>query len=653
MGIYLHDIPLQKAKKRFDEALQKAGLDGILGVETLPLDENAVGRVLAEPVWARISSPHYHASAMDGFAVRSRDTDGASETAPKTLRYGVQAAYIDTGDPVPAWANTVIPIEKVEPIDEEGHPAEDVRVPAAIRVRSAAPPWSNVRPMGEDMVATQLVIPAGQVLRPVDLGAIAGCGHDHVVVSRKPEVAILPTGTELVPVGESVEEGEIIEYNSIVLASQIREWGGRASRFSITPDDYQTLKERVLEAAQDYDLILVNAGSSAGSEDYTARVVEEVGELLVHGVAVRPGHPVVLGFVHRGEGRVPIIGVPGYPVSTALTGEIFIEPLLARWLGRSPREPMEINATLTRKMTSPAGDDDYVRVAVGKVGDRTLAAPLSRGSGVITSLVRADGIVIVPSGSQGYPAGEGVKVRLYRSLKEIEKTIFAVGSHDITLDILAQFVTQHDRRLASANVGSLGGLMALKRGEAHLAGSHLLDPESGEYNLPYIEEYLPDLPVRVITLVGRTQGLFVPRGNPKDIQGIQDLEREDVTFINRQRGAGTRLLLDYQLKQLGIGPQDVQGYDQEEYTHLTAAAAVASGRVDCALGIEAAAEALDLDFLPVDHERYDLIIPLAFAESDLLQPLIRLLDDPDFQKTVSARPGYDISAMGERVADIG
>lgn len=653
MGIYLHDIPLQKAKKRFDEALQKAGLDGILGVETLPLDENAVGRVLAEPVWARISSPHYHASAMDGFAVRSRDTDGASETAPKTLRYGVQAAYIDTGDPVPAWANTVIPIEKVEPIDEEGHPAEDVRVPAAIRVRSAAPPWSNVRPMGEDMVATQLVIPAGQVLRPVDLGAIAGCGHDHVVVSRKPEVAILPTGTELVPVGESVEEGEIIEYNSIVLASQIREWGGRASRFSITPDDYQTLKERVLEAAQDYDLILVNAGSSAGSEDYTARVVEEVGELLVHGVAVRPGHPVVLGFVHRGEGRVPIIGVPGYPVSTALTGEIFIEPLLARWLGRSPREPMEIDATLTRKMTSPAGDDDYVRVAVGKVGDRTLAAPLSRGSGVITSLVRADGIVIVPSGSQGYPAGEGVKVRLYRSLKEIEKTIFAVGSHDITLDILAQFVTQHDRRLASANVGSLGGLMALKRGEAHLAGSHLLDPESGEYNLPYIEEYLPDLPVRVITLVGRTQGLFVPRGNPKDIQGIQDLEREDVTFINRQRGAGTRLLLDYQLKQLGIGPQDVQGYDQEEYTHLTAAAAVASGRVDCALGIEAAAEALDLDFLPVDHERYDLIIPLAFAESDLLQPLIRLLDDPDFQKTVSARPGYDISAMGERVADIG
>jgi putative molybdopterin biosynthesis protein len=653
MGIYLHDIPLSQAKERFGEALQKAGLDGILGVEKLPVDEDAVGRVLAEPVWARISSPHYHASAMDGFAVRSRDTDGASETAPRTLRYGTQAVYIDTGDPIPAWANAVIPIEKVEPIEEDGHPAEDVREPAAIRVRGSVPPWSNVRPMGEDMVATQLVIPTGQILRPVDLGAIAGCGHDHVVVSRKPEVAILPTGTELVPVGETVEEGEIIEYNSVVLAAQIQEWGGRAARFSITPDHYQTLKERVLEAAQDYDLILINAGSSAGSEDYTAQVVEEVGELLVHGVAVRPGHPVVMGFAHLGERNVPIIGVPGYPVSTALTGEIFVEPLLARWLGRSPREHMEIGATLTRKMTSPAGDDDFVRVAVGKVGKRTLAAPLSRGSGVITSLVRADGIVIVPSGSQGYPAGEQVKVRLYRSLKEIEKTIFAIGSHDITLDILAQFVSQHDRRLASANVGSLGGLMALKRGEAHLAGAHLLDPETGEYNLPYIKEYLPDMPVRVITLVGRTQGLFVPRGNPKDVQGIQDLAREDVTFINRQRGAGTRLLLDYRLQQEGIDPQDVRGYNQEEYTHLTAAAAVASGRVDCALGIKAAAEALDLDFLPIDHERYDLIIPQTYAESDLLEPLLRLLKDPAFRRTVSARPGYDISVMGELVADLG
>lgn len=651
--VYLHDIPLPDAKQRLANAVKEIGMGGVLGVETLPLNENLLGRVLAKPVWARISSPHYHASAMDGFAVRSHDTRGALETDPKTLTYGDQAAYVDTGDPLPDWANAVIPIEETEPVDEQGHPSTDIRHPAAIRVRAATSPWSNVRPMGEDMVATQLVLPAGQVLRPVDLGAIAGCGHQRVGVSRKPRVAILPTGTELVPIGDEIAEGDIIEYNSLVMAAQIRSWGGEATRFPITPDDFPALMEQARRAAQKHDLILVNAGSSAGSEDYTARVVEELGELLVHGVAVRPGHPVVIGTIHTQQKQVPILGVPGYPVSAALTGEIFVEPLLARWLGRSPREPVEVEAALTRKVTSPSGDDDYMRVAVGKVGERTLAAPLSRGSGVISSLVRADGIVVIPSGSQGYPSGEKVRVRLYRSPGEIEKTIFAIGSHDLTLDILAQYLTEHDRRLASANAGSLGGLVALKRGEAHLAGAHLLDTDSGEYNLSYVKEYLPDRPVRIIALVGRTQGLFVPPGNPKEIQGLSDLQREDISFINRQRGAGTRLLLDYHLQELGIDPEDVQGYRQEEFSHLTAAAAVASGRVDCAMGIEAASEALDIEFIPLDHERYDLVIPREHAESELLAPLLELLHDPDFQAAVASRPGYDVTSMGELVAELG
>ncbi|HLF88755.1 MAG TPA: molybdopterin biosynthesis protein [Anaerolineales bacterium] len=667
MSVYLHDIPLDQAKARFDEALHKAGLGGILGAEEIPLDENALGRVLAEPVWAKLSSPHYHASAMDGFAVRAKDTDGASPSTPVMLRFDEQTVYVDTGDPLPDWANAVIPIEETEPLTQTGEMDALARSPYAIRIRAATPPWKHVRPMGEDMVATELVLPAGHVLRPVDLGACAGSGHHSLCVARKPKVAILPTGTELKPIGEPVQAGDIIEYNSVVLAAQVRAWGGEPARFPITADDFEQIKTQVIEAAREHDLVLLLAGSSAGSEDFSAQVVEAVGTLLVHGIAVRPGHPVILGMVAKSANQrisnqqignqkstisnlqspIPIIGIPGYPVSAALTGEIFVEPLLARWLGRTPAEPLTVPAQMTRKVTSPGGDDDYLRVVVGQVGERTLAAPVSRGAGVISSLVRADGIVILPRGSQGVPAGEEVQVRLYRSPREIERTIFAIGSHDMTLDLLAQYLAGKGRRLVSANVGSQGGLVALKREEAHLAGSHLLDPETGEYNLSYIQRYLPEVPVVVITLVGREQGLIIPRGNPAGVRGIADLAGQGVRFVNRQRGAGTRVLLDYHLSTLGIEPEQVQGYDQEEYTHLAVAAAVASGRADCGLGIAAAAQALGLDFLALFQERYDLIIPEAHYNSPLLAPLLEMLADGPFREAVAKLPGYNVTQMGK------
>ena len=380
--------------------------------------------------------------------------------------------------------------------------------------------------------------------------------------------------------------------------------------------------------------------------------MEETGKLLVHGVAVRPGHPVILGMIESEGKTTPIVGVPGYPVSAALTAEIFVQPVLRQWLGLPPSLPKELEAIITRKVISPPGDDDFLRVAVGFLGDKVLAAPLSRGSGVITSLVRADGLVIIPRGEQGLQAGDPVTVRLYRPKEELLNTIFAIGSHDLTLDLLAQFLAPLQRRLASVNVGSLGGILALKREETHLAGSHLLDPESGEYNLAYINQHLPDRKLRVVTLVGRTQGLFLAQGNPKGIQGIEDLSRRDISFVNRQRGSGTRLLLDYHLGQAGVDTDHVLGYEHEEYTHLAAAAQVASGRVDCALGIEAAAHALQLDFLPLYSERYDLIIPKEYAESALLAPLLGLMEDPNFRKAVSERPGYDVSRMGNIVADL-
>jgi putative molybdopterin biosynthesis protein len=455
-----------------------------------------------------------------------------------------------------------------------------------------------------------------------------------------------------VPIGEPVQPGEIIEYNSVVLASQVISWGGEVTRFKIIPDDMDRICDQVALAAQEHDLILLLAGSSAGSEDYSSRVVEKLGKLLVHGVAIRPGHPVILGMIDQLERHVPVIGVPGYPVSAALTGEIFVQPLIAMWLGLQPEEPTTITATLTRKVTSPAGDDDYLRVAVGRVGERLLAAPLSRGAGVITSLVRADGIAILPRGTQGMAAGDPVQVRLYRTPAQIERTFFVIGSHDITLDLIAQYLAELDYRLSSSNVGSLAGLVAIGRREAHLAGAHLLDPQSGEYNLPYIHRYIPGIPVKVIALVGRQQGLLVRKGNFKGIQSLNDLTRSDVVFVNRQRGAGTRVLLDYHFSLLGIAPDAVRGYNQEEYTHLSVAAAVASGRADCGLGIAAAAEALELDFIPLYQERYDLIIPLEYDHSSLISPIYQIIDNPTFRRAVASLPGYDVSIMGQQIAVI-
>ncbi len=653
-SVFLQDVPLQEARSRFEQALRDADLWEPLEPESIPLDQ-ALGRISAEPIWAQISSPHYHASAMDGYALQAAETEGASDRNPVELIVGPQAQYVDTGDPLPEWADSVIPIEDLEVLSDTPKPQEK-----SIRLMAPTSPWSNVRLLGEDMVATELVIPSGHELRPVDLGAIAASGYDHVQVWRKPRVAIIPTGTELRAMGKPVKAGEIIEFNSLVLATQVESWGGLPDRLPIVLDELERIMDAAANAAIDHDLVLIIAGSSAGTEDFTADVVESLGTLLVHGIAVRPGHPVILGMIEKSSKRgsprveksIPIIGVPGYPVSAALTGEIFVKPLLGHWLSQQEIQPEILTAKLARKVHSRAGDLEYLRVTVGQVGERWIASPLSRGAGVITSLVRADGIVEIPAGVQGIQAGEIVPVRLYRSRQELERTILALGSHDLTLDLLAQFLSLRGSRLSSGNLGSLGGLIALQRGEAHLAGSHLLDPETGEFNLPYIERYLPDVPVVVVRLVGREQGLILAPGNPKTITGLGDIARADLAYVNRQRGAGTRILLDYQLEKLGIEPASVRGYQHEEYTHLAVAAAVASGRADCGLAIHAAAAALKLDFLPLYQERYDLIIPKEHHESARLMPLLQLLGDPEFQQTVASLPGYSTDSMGEIIAVI-
>ena len=633
--IYLEDIPLDEALGRLSSTLERAGsLDPLPGEEVFV--EDSVGRVTAQPLWAKISSPHYHAAAMDGVAVRAEETHGASETSPLRLKIGEQALWVDTGDPLPHDCNAVIMIEHVQQVEEN-----------LIEIMSPVAPWQHVRPMGEDIIATDLVLTENHLVRPIDLGAIAACGLDRLQVRRQPRVCIIPTGSELVLPGEPLQSGNIIEFNSMMLAEMVKEWGGIAIRHSPVPDDYGQLKASVEEALSQHDILIINAGSSAGREDFTAPVIADLGEVLVHGIAIRPGHPVALGIV---KGKA-VLGIPGYPTAAVLTLELLVKPLIYQLLGLASLQRSQIEAMMSRKVLSSMGQDEFLRVRLGKVGDRMVATPIQRGAGVTMSLVRADGLVCIPRFSEGIQAGEKVSVELMRSREEIENTIVAIGSHDLALDVLANHLRrQHpERTLSSSNVGSIGGLLALKQDEAHLAGSHLLDEETGEYNISYVKKMLPDIEMIIVNLVFREQGLIVTKGNPKGINNLEDLLRPDVSFVNRQRGAGTRVLLDYKLHQMGLDPQNIRGYERTEFTHLAVAVAVDSGTADAGLGIVAAARALDLDFVPLLKEQYDLIIPKAHYESPFLKPLLSILNQSSFQRDVEALGGYDVSQMGQIV----
>lgn len=604
--------------------------------EPIPVDVGALSRITAEPVFAKLSQPAYHSCAMDGIATRSHLTFGASETNPRRLRLGEEAVYVDTGDPLPRGFDSVIMVEDL--IET---------TPLEVAIISPARPWQHVRTVGEDIVATELVLPENHKIRAFDLGALLAAGVTQVMVRRKPKVAIIPTGDELILPGTTPEVGDITEFNSRLIGGLVQEWGGEPIFWDIVPDEPQALTEAVVKASLSADIIVVNAGSSAGSEDYTSDIVKSLGELFVHGVAIKPGKPTILGIVDN----KPFFGIPGYPVSAALSCELFLLPLLTKMLGQTVKERTMINATLARRIVSVPGMDEFIRVKVGKVGGRYVASPLARGAGAIMSLVRADGYIEIPGSSQGIQESSEVAVHLLRDAEEIDNAVVAIGSHDLALDLLGSLLSGKypGMSLSSTHVGSMGGIMAMRRGEAHIAGVHLLDEETGEYNVPYVKRYLDSKDYALVNLVHREQGLIVAPGNPKGIQGISDLVKPGVSFVNRQRGAGTRILLDLELKKLGISEDQISGYEHEEYTHMGVAASVANSVADVGLGIRSAARALGLDFVPVAWERYDLLMTKEFLHSSLMDKLLSIISSSEFKGQVESLGGYDLSQSGRVV----
>jgi putative molybdopterin biosynthesis protein len=626
---FVSDVPAAQAMAAWRKACAAAGCPQRVEAVRVPVGE-AVGRVTAEPVWALRSSPAFDSAGMDGIAVRAADTLGAGETTPVSL---ADFEVVDTGDPLPAGYDAVVMREHV-------HRTADGKA----ELQAAVPPYQHVRSIGEDISATELLLPEGHRLRPVDVAACAAAGAVELVGRRRPGVGVVPTGAEYRPVGTDTAPGEILDTNSLMLAAQAREIGCEAAATAIVPDDPELITATLRDAATEADLVILIAGSSAGRDDHTASVVAAAGTLAVHGVAVKPGHPVVLGTV----GNTPVLGAPGYPVSASLTFDIFAAPLLAALEGAAPQERPSTTARLARKLASAIGTDDWVRVRLGRVGGDIVAAPLPRGAGVLTSLVRADGLLVVPAGVEGHHAGEQVRVELLRGLGEIGRTIVAIGSHDLVLDVASSELRAADPlvTLASSNVGSLGGLVALRDGLCHIAGSHLLDPATGEYTLPYVDKLLGD-DAAVVRLVHRDQGLIVAPGNPLGLTGIEDLRR--VRYVNRQRGAGTRALLDHELGLRGIDPAEVSGYSREEHTHLAVAAAVSAGRADTGMGILAAARAFGLGFVPIAREPYDLVLRTETLDDELLTPLWTLLDRPEFRGGVEALGGYSCAETGRRI----
>jgi putative molybdopterin biosynthesis protein len=634
-NIYLKMKTLEEAREII---FQQFSPDRTRSKETIYVPD-AVGRVLAEPVTAVISSPNFHLSAMDGIAVKAADTFGTTETKPKELRVGTDAFYVNTGHVMPENTDAVIMIEHVHVLD-----------PNRLEIEAPAFPWQNVRKVGEDIVATELLFPHNHVITPYCVGALISGGIFTVPVKTKPNILIIPTGSELVdwrktPV-ENLKPGQVIESNSFVLGKLVESWGGTFTRHDMITDDPLKIKAAMPDAVNSgFDIILMVGGSSAGSEDHTRHVINELGEVLVHGVTIMPGKPILIGKI----ADTPVFGIPGYPVSAIVAFEQFVAPLIASMLGQPEPEQPKIQVEPTRKIASKLGIEEFIRVKLGAVGNKIVAIPLPRSAGCITTLTEADGIIRIPRNLEGIRPHEPVTAELLRPLSSVNNTIVVVGSHDNTLDVLSDQIRSGYKNLtlSSSHVGSMGGLMAIKKGVCHLAGSHLLDTRDGTYNQSYIRKYLPDTQVKLVNLVMRDQGLIVLPKNPKGIRGIEDLSRKDISFINRQAGSGTRILLDYRLKQMGIDPSDVNGYENEEFTHMSVAVAVLSGAVDVALGIYAAARALALDFIPVVTEQYDLVIPEIFFKSENIRILLETIRTPEFKHRVQALGGYSTERTGQ------
>ena len=627
---YLTNVPLEKARSEYIEELKKSGFGA--KSERIPVSK-ACGRITAEAVYAHICAPHYASSAMDGIAIEARKSFGATDTTPVTLHVG-DYTVVDTGDQIPESCDAVIMVEDIVK-NEDG----------TVTIHAPAAPWQHIRQIGEDVCAGEMILAAHMKVTPASIGAMIAGGVLEIDVIKKPTVAIIPTGDEIVPPCENPNPGDILEFNSSIFSSMLSQWGAEPVTYPIVKDKFDEIKAMVKKAADECDIVILNAGSSAGREDFSCKVIGQLGKVLYHGIAMKPGKPAILGIC----GSKPVLGVPGYPVSGIIVIEEILRPIIELCTENCAEDKSYTEAVLTRPVVSGLKYQEFVRVRMGYVGDKLTASPLSRGSGVVSSFMKADGIMEVAQGCEGFEAGESVKVRLLNSEEKLRNTLVVIGSHDPLLDELGNMMHTENRSvfMSSSHVGSMGGIMAMRRKESHAAGCHLLDTETGEYNLSFMRKYFPDRDVRLMRCVGRQQGLMLQKGNPLGIENFDDIIKKNARYVNRQKGSGTRILADYLIRENSLDEKDIYGYEREELTHTSVAAQIACGSADAGMGIFSAAQLYGLDFLPVCIEEYDLIIPDYAWDTPMVQQMLKTLTSDEFKKKILSLGGYTIDAPGE------
>jgi putative molybdopterin biosynthesis protein len=605
-----------------------------LGTEMIPVAQS-LGRITSEALYAKISSPHYNASAMDGIALRASITFGASDTTPVTLCEEADFIRVDTGDAIPDTYDAVVMVEDVIDTDRKEF----------IKLTVAVSPWQNIRQIGEDICENDMILPANFILNPASIGAAMAGGILQIRVWEKPIVGIIPTGDEIVAPTDNPAKGEIIEFNSSIFSAILLEMGAIPKTYPITPDSENLIRQAVDTATAECDIVIVNAGSSAGREDYTSKVLLEMGEVFVHGIAIKPGKPSILAIVKKR----PVIGVPGYPVSGIIVMEKIVKKVIAYIMKIQIPAVPKINAILTKTIVSSLKYEEFVRVKLGYVDGRMVVTPLGRGAAMVTSFVKADGILNIPINSEGYMAGREVSVELLKSEDAICRALVMIGSHDPLIDVISDIISRncdYNYSISSSHVGSMGGITAIRNRETHLAAIHLLDESTGEYNKSYIEKYLGKGNTLLIRGVKRQQGFIVARGNPKNITNIHDIfdEKRQIKYVNRQKGSGTRILLDYLLNLHQLNKDALYGYEREEFTHMNVAAIIASGNADVGLGIFSAAKIFNLDFVPVCEENYDFIAVnyKSGKLDDRIETFINILKSEDFKRRLLETGGYTI-----------